>query len=144
MSITIETIEITKQGHPAMWESGGGYTNTGRATIITSAQGKKLQAVYTRRSGMLACENHALFVVDHNHVIIMVSHHRADFRIKIYQIVGLDLHSKKASLALRNEYSMGEWDIAPPATLNDAIAAAKDKALCYHCRSPHFIQEEEA
>ena len=27
-------IERTKKGYPAMWESGGGYTNTGEATII--------------------------------------------------------------------------------------------------------------
>lgn len=39
-------IEKTKKGYPAYWEAGGGYTNTGDATIIASGDGQPKKAVY--------------------------------------------------------------------------------------------------
>ncbi len=32
-------LEISRSGIPCLWESGGGYTNTGEAQIITDKQG---------------------------------------------------------------------------------------------------------
>lgn len=48
-------LTITKKGLPALWESGGGATNTGSATIIAGPNGEKLVPIYVRRSGHLSC-----------------------------------------------------------------------------------------
>ena len=52
-------IERTKKGYPAMWEAGGGFTNTGEATIIADKAGQPKKALYVRKRGPLANENHA-------------------------------------------------------------------------------------
>lgn len=80
-------VERTKKGYPALWECGGGYTNTGKATIIASAEGKKKKPVYIRRRGHLACAEHALFVIEKGDYVIEANHHREDFEISIYKII---------------------------------------------------------
>ena len=133
-------IEKTKKNLPAMWERGGGYTNTGEATIIAGPNGEKKRPVYIRRRGSLACDNHALFVVKPGDVVVKVSHHRRDFEIEIYKI--LDFEEETAVVEQVNSFSRGEWDKEPPTYLEQAVQAAMNKATCYHCRSPHFVKEE--
>lgn len=56
-------IEKTKKGFPCLWESGGGYINTGEATIIASPSGGPKKPVYIRNRGPLANGNHALIIL---------------------------------------------------------------------------------
>ena len=130
-------IERTKKGYPAMWEAGGGYTNTGYATIIAGVDGQRKKAVYVRKRGPLANEKHALIIVGVGDYIIEASHHRQDFEIRIWSID--QILEEEAQFALVNEYNQGEWEVDPPAFLQAAIQAAMNKATCYHCREPHFI-----
>ena len=132
-------IEKTKKGFPAMWEAGGGYTNTGYAVIIANADGSKKRPVYIRRRGPLACENHALCVVKPGDIVVEASHHRRDFEIRIWRID--QILEEEAQFTLVNEYSQGEWEADLPAFLEAAVQAAMKKATCYHCRMPHFIIE---
>jgi len=132
-------IERTKKGHPALWERGGGYTNTGEATIIAGPNGEKKKPIYIRRRGPLACENHALFVVKPGDVVVEANHHRRDFEIRVWCID--QILEEEAQLNLLHEFSMGEWGKEPPAYLEQAIQAAMEKATCYHCRGPHYIEE---
>ena len=77
-----ETVRIDRthgQKLPALWERGGGMTNTGGATIICGPQGRPKRPVYIRRAGHLACDDHALFVVRPGDHVIRASHHRGDF-----------------------------------------------------------------
>lgn len=211
-------IEKTKKGYPALWERGGGFTNTGEATIIASPSGAPKKPVYICRRGHLANREHALIVLEVGDYIISANHHREDFNIYIYkirqfktekfieekdyfifkeeiteeefkerykatyadyikgrssEISGLtryyelptgeycrkgwdclkeiEIYEKKvekkeatedlAIVEKMYEFSWGEWDKEPPAYLEAAIQAAKEKATCYHCREPHFIIE---
>lgn len=130
-------IEKTKKGYPAFWEGGGSYTNTGEATIIANKDGQPKKAVYVRSRGELANAHHALIILEKGDHIIDASHHREDFEIEIYKI--LDFEEKTAVVEQVNCFSMGEWDVELPTSLEAAVQAAMQKATCYHCRVPHFI-----
>ena len=79
-------IERTKKGFPALWEQGGGYTNTGEAIVIASSSGDPKKPVYIRRAGQLANREHALIVIQPGDVIIRANHHREDFNLEILQV----------------------------------------------------------
>ena len=76
----METLKIkiveSKRGIPCLWERGGGYSNTGEATLICDKDGWQKKAIYIRRSGSLACEEHALIPVKVGDVVVLASHHR--------------------------------------------------------------------
>lgn len=133
-------IERTKKGLPAMWECGGGFTNTGEAVIIANVDGTPKRPVYIRRRGSLACDNHALFVIREGDMVIEAEHHRRDFEIRVWRID--QILEEEAQLNLLHEFSWGEWDIDPPENLRAAVEAAMKKATCYHCREPHYIKTE--
>lgn len=132
-------IEKTKKNLPALWERGGGYTNTGEAVIIANGDGTAKRPIYIRRRGPLACENHALFVVKPGDIVVEASHHRRDFEIRVWCID--QILNEEAQLNLLHEFSLGEWDAELPAYLEAAVQAAMYKATCYHCRGPHFVIE---
>lgn len=136
------TIERTKKGLPALWEYGGGKTNTGNSQIIANADGSPKKPVYIRRSGTLANSDHALFIITPGDLIIQAYHHRKDFTIRVFRIAGIREDEDTAILEQIFLYDMGEWDIEPPEYLLPAIEAAREKATCYHCRSPHYIKTE--
>lgn len=86
-------VEVTKKGYPALWENGGGYTNTGESTIIADSNGKPKKPVYIRRRGHLANSDHALIIVEVGDYIVQANHHRKDFGINIYKIVNFETES---------------------------------------------------
>jgi hypothetical protein len=132
-------IELTKKGFPALWEEGGGATNTGNAIIVAGPQGEPLRPIYIRGWGPLACGQHALFVIREGYHVISVSRWRDDYKIEVFRITAIDVENKKATVELLCEFSQGEWDKEPPDSLSAAINAAIKKSKCYHCRSPHYI-----
>lgn len=84
-------IERTKRGYPAYWEAGGGFTNTGEATIIANKDGQPKEAIYIRRRGQLANSNHALVILEVGDYIIEADHHREDFQIGIYRVLDFEV-----------------------------------------------------
>ena len=135
-------IEVTKKGYPAYWESGGGYRNTGDATIVAGKSGQPKRAAYVRRRGSLANAPHALIVLEVGDFVIEAHHHREDFIIEVLEIQGFE-HNESEMFALVervNCFDRGEWDAELPAFLTDAVEAAVNKATCYHCREPHFVR----
>lgn len=134
-------VDKTKKGYPAYWEAGGGYTNTGYATIITTRDGQPKKAVYIRGRGELANSEHALVILEKGDHIIKTSHHRRDFTIKIFRILSFEKEKGEIYALIKqvNCFNMGEWDAELPAHLEAAVHAAVEKATCYHCREPHFI-----
>jgi len=134
-------IERTKKGFPCLWESGGGFTNTGEATIIAGKDGLPKKTLYVRRRGHLANEHHALVILEVGDYIIFANHHREDFEIEIFGVLDFE-EEKEETYAVTeriNYFSRGEWDAELPAFLEAAVEAAMEKATCYHCREPHFI-----
>lgn len=132
-------VEFTKRGYPALWEQGGGASNTGSATIIAGLNGEKLTPVYINGRGHLSCGSHALFIVKEGYHVISVNHHRGDYEIEIYKITSINKEEKTANIELLYEYSRGEWDKEYPEFLESALEAATDKASCYHCREVHYV-----
>lgn len=135
--------EVTKKGYPALWEKGGGRTNTGWARVIALPGGREPSPVYVRRRGELACLEHALIIVQPGYWVVETNHHRLDYSTHVYRVVGVDRDAAKIHLRLEYSYSNGEWDNDPPEFLLPAIEAAEAKARCYHCRSPHYVKEGE-
>ena len=131
-------IERTKSGIPCVWESGGGYTNTGVASIIAGKDGQPKKAIYVRKRGYLANGEHALIPISVGDYIIKADHHRGDFEVEIYKIV--EVQKEKALIKQVNYFSTGEWDAELPAYLETAVDTAIEKATCYHCREPHYIK----
>lgn len=140
--------DLTKRGLVSVWERGGGFSNTGRATIIARPDGTMPTAVYIRRRGMLACEEHALIPVHPGYFIIDSYHHHGDFEHTIYKVIRTftegEGDNKKGfiEVAQVNSFDQGEWD-APIANLEAAVAAAERKATSYHCRSAVYVVEKE-
>ena len=131
-------IERTRKGHPALWERGGGYSNTGVAQIICGERGEPLSPIYVRRRGHLANGSHALFVIRPGYHVIQADHHREDFYIKVLSVV--EIEGDEAICNLVSLYSEGEWEPPLPNYLTAAVKAAVEKATCYHCRSPHYVE----
>ena len=139
-------IEKTKKGYPAFWEAGGSYTSTGKAVIVTDKDGQPKKAVYVRsrsdQYGEVSNAHHALIILEKGDHIINVSHHRRNFEIEILRV--LDFEDKEGEVfaisAVEHVNYWGEWDKEPPIYLAAAVEAAKEKATCYHCRKPHFIE----
>lgn len=205
-------LEKTKKGYPAIWEEGGGYTNTGSATVVASADGSPKKPVYIRKRGDLACREHALIIVEKGDYIVQANHHRRDFEIYIYKVINIidEYHQEDrldlierinreefrqrygkdikelpklfryswdhyelpecpgivffhdiindyvnirkienitmvttyAEVELVNKFDCGEWEANDlDSSLAAVVDASKEKALCYHCRGPHYVQE---
>ncbi|HOK13510.1 MAG TPA: hypothetical protein PK007_01130 [Candidatus Kapabacteria bacterium] len=131
--------ETTKMGYHALWEAGGGATNTGEATIIASSDGKRKKPIYVKRAGHLANAQHALIVVEPEDIIIKSYHKRKDFWTRVFRIKSFD--GEFAIAELIYEFRDGKWNFYPPAYLQPAITACIEKATCYHCREPYYILE---
>ena len=136
--------DLTKRGLISLWECGGGYCNTGKATIIAKPDGTMPTAVYVRRRGQLACEEHALVPVHPCYYIIDSYHHRGDFSHEIWKVERTFIEGEKAYIEVSkvNSFDEGEWD-APLGNLEKAVAAAESKATSYHCRSAVYVVEKE-
>lgn len=152
-------LERTKKGLPALWEGGGGYSNTGDATLIAGPKGEKKTPLYIRRRGHLACAHHALFVVREGDIVVESSHHRGDFTHQVYRIVAI--RADEAEIELIAEFSCGQWDRgslghqleadlarmaageAPTMELSVAVQTAESKATAYHCRNAYYYKEKE-
>lgn len=138
-------LSISRTGIPCLWEGGGGWSNTGESVIIAGPDASPMKPIYTRKSGSLACSNHALIPVSVGSVVIEAQHHRRDFFISIWQIKSIE--DTAAEVEMIAEYSLGEWvfitEPHPEVTghLLAAVEAAQNKATCYHCREPHFIKK---
>jgi hypothetical protein len=108
-------LEKTKHGIPALWERGGGYSNTGNALIIADANGNAKPANYIKKRGELACNEHALIPVTTGDYIISADHHRGDFDIRVYRIAAITCMDScyTAEMELVNHFSEDEWDAEP-------------------------------
>lgn len=139
-------IPTTYRGHPALWESGGGRTNTGRAVVVAGAKGEPLAPLYVRSHGHLACGDHALLPVHEGSHIVQVWRWGEDFLISAARVLELypDMQGGwEARTLLVGLYEDGRWGPLLPEGLEEAVIAAVEKARCYHCRSPHYVLQGE-
>jgi hypothetical protein len=145
------TIDTTKRGFAAMWESGGGLTSGGSATIITGRNGEPRRPVYMPRGGHLACGNHALITVHEGFYIVHAGVSRGTRssasiqRIVKVSVKDIDGERWEATADVEevNTFSRGEWDKPLDEKFVPAVEAAFRKAGSYHCRSAYYIDTSE-
>jgi len=142
----IMNYEKTRKGLPALWESGGSMTNSGKSQIICGSNDERLKAIYIPRGGELSCGKHALIPIKIGDKVIIVSHQRKDFTIKIYQIKSIEKYEERLVMEAINTWQEGEWENDDDnSTLANSfsVQATMDKATCYHCREPHYILNDK-
>jgi len=132
--LAVFVCERTAKGFPALWEQGGGATNTGEAQIVTGPRGEKLKPIFVRTKGHRACGQHALFIVQPGYYIVSVwywNKQSPPYSISVYQIQKIIEFDKKLLAIAKIESS-------EKPELEEAVEAAVGKARCYHCRRPHY------
>ncbi|NLM21770.1 MAG: hypothetical protein GX207_08495 [Peptococcaceae bacterium] len=110
MKIKKIAIETTKKGYPAHWEQGGGYTNTGVATIIAGKNGEPKKPIYVRARGHLANGKHALIPLEIGDYIIEADHYRKNFYISVMKIVDIEEHNEKTLGNSIENLTVAEYD----------------------------------
>ena len=154
MSIERIRIHLTEHGIPCLWESGGGYTNTGSALIITTAEGEKKRALFIQRTGNRSCLEHALIPVRVGNCLVTFSYHRESHEAAIHRIIRIEqeegetwayteemAHSQGKSIDGPNKWVL-DWNIQRP-EFESAVAAAITKASRYHCREAVYCLPPE-
>jgi len=138
-------VEVTRKGYSALWESGGGASNTGSAFIIANADGSAPDALFVKTGGHLSNSDHALIIVKVGMKVISVSRHHADYHITIMSIEEIFEEDGKrfARCSTENFYYNGEWDNDLDSTIAEAVEAAKAKSESYHCRRPYWVKSQK-
>lgn len=150
-------IHKTKSGRPALWEEGGGMTNTGFATIVAGPRGEPLPALFINQRGHLACGQHALLPVRVGCLVIRAAIDRRRLSVGVYRITETKKNEDRFVATIWKEDELivptvlireglltpqGLAEMAWDDYRADAATAAIKKALCYHCREPHYILQE--
>lgn len=146
MTQTIEnttvSVRLTKSGSglPCLWESGGGFSSVGSATLITKRDGSKPQAIFIPRSGHLACVEHALIPVHPGYGVVNVRVSHGNLEGGTIGVVK-DIMDNFATVEVVASFRLGEWDSSVPTSVKPALEAAVAKASCRHCRSVYWAEE---
>lgn len=119
-------------------EHGGGMTNTGSSVIVCSFRGKKLTPYYIPQRGHLCNSTHAYFSVPN--VVVTIQGFRKDDNITI-SMHKVYVLGRIVQIVSEKVWS-GEIGVLPRMyeCYKPAAIAAKEKANCYHCRSPHYYE----
>lgn len=124
-------LTVSKSGIACLWESGGGWSNTGYATVIAGTHGEAKKAIYVKTHGDLACKDHALIPVKVGDYVINAENNRKEENIEVYQITGINLDRKIAEAASVEQM---------PAHLQEAVDACVAKSYDYHCCTPYYCK----
>lgn len=125
-------IQLSKTGITCLTEAGGSTSSTGEATIICNKEYNKKKAIYIFTKGDIACKDHAVIPIDKDDHVIYVERHNKTCSVYDFKII--DIIRNKVVLLLKNNKVVGT-DYEG----NNAIEAAIDKSLDYHCRQPYYI-----
>ena len=139
MDEKVMKITLSKKGIPCLWECGGGMSNTGEAIIICNKEGKPKMPIYIRQRGHLSNSDHALIPVMVGDVVIETNHHRNDHITKVWSIVEIKKDEETCNLSIISSFDNGEWDNENYMQYQEAIQAAWDKSMTYHCRKAFYI-----
>lgn len=137
-------------------ERGGGETEVGRSTIICGPSGEKLVPFKVVDSGHLANGTHALFGVKPNTFWVEIDALRSGDEYSVClteRFLSLSLDLSEQVLWHANDIVVetdGTWKRRNGKGLPEkveifrtAVQAAIDKANCYHCREPHYVQDRD-
>lgn len=135
-------LEVTNSNLPAIWETGGGWSNTGKVRIVTDRNGNPKTALCLRHR---CNEDHALFVLHQDDVIIEASRHRDEYAVKLWKVECISVADGKAAASayLLASFKEGCWNVKPHESFVAAINAAMDKTCTYHARNAVWYKERK-
>lgn len=135
-------------GYPWLSEEGGGRTKTGWAQVIASEKGEKLEGLRRPRH---ANDIHILFDLDrYENLLVIQAELQGGSKGRL--VLSMALVNISETFTLEENWLEPEnvffenlpYELAilRKPYLADAIDAAKEKCLCYHCRESHFSIEK--
>ena len=80
------TVELTRSGRVAVWEEGGGATNTGTAHLVAKKDGSPRRPYFIKKRGHLSCGQHALLPVVSGDYWVTVHRHKESYSLIIEQV----------------------------------------------------------
>lgn len=144
----IDKPEYRWQVNVVLTEHGGGFSNTGDATIICGVDGKPLQSV----GGLPKCgAAHARFFA-HAALVVQYWQHRGN-GFGTVSFIGIDRDARhRLGIVEKKLWSFDDnsedlivHDRMPNIDIpRDAIKSAQSKARCYHCRSAFYATGSSA
>ena len=121
-----EKVVKTASGQPAIWEEGGGMTNTGYAYIVAGLQGEKITPIYIKKRGQLSCGQHALFLLRPGMHLVIVVRTKNQYQSEVLRFNGIEF-----------------CKCIDPNFMQDVIEIAKEKTRHYHCRQAYYFKPKE-
>lgn len=129
-------IALTKNGMPALWECGGAMTNSANCVIIGDKNANRKKPVFIRTGGHLSNDNHALFILNKDDIVVVGTRAHGDYTFMILKYISFEKIKGDGigEFEVINHFSEGQWDSELEAKYNNIIEAAKTKMGKYHCR----------
>ena len=129
-------IALTKNGMPALWECGGAMTNSANCVIIGDKNANRKKPVFIRTGGHLSNDNHALFILNKDDIIVVGTRAHGDYTFMILKYISFEKIKGDGigEFEVINHYSEGQWDSEIEPKYSNILEAAKTKMSKYHCR----------
>ena len=129
-------ISLTKNGMPALWECGGAMTNSANCVIIGDRNANRKKPVFVRTGGHLSNDNHALFILNKDDIIIVGTRAHGDYTFMILKYISFEKIKGDGigEFEVLNHFSEGQWDSELEPKYSNILDAAKTKMGKYHCR----------
>lgn len=129
-------ISLTKSGMPAMWECGGAMTNSADCVIVGDKFAQRKKPVFIRTGGHLSNDNHALFILNKDDIIVVGTRAHSDYTFVILKYLSFEKINGNGigEFEVLNHFSEDQWDSELDSKFTDIIEAAKLKMKKYHCR----------
>nr|DAI24060.1 MAG TPA: hypothetical protein [Caudoviricetes sp.] len=129
-------IALTKNGMPALWECGGAMTNSANCVIIGDKNANRKKPVFIRTGGHLSNDNHALFILNKDDIVVVGTRAHGDYTFMILKYISFEKVKGDGigEFEVINHYSEGQWDSELEPKYSTILEAAKTKMSKYHCR----------
>lgn len=129
-------IALTKNGMPALWECGGAMANSANCVIIGDKNANRKKPVFIRTGGHLSNDNHALFILNKDDIIVVGTRAHGDYTFMILKYISFEKIKGDGigEFEVLNHYSEGQWDNELESKYSNILDAAKTKMSKYHCR----------
>lgn len=129
-------IALTKNGMPALWECGGAMTNSANCVIIGDKNANRKKPVFIRTGGHLSNDNHALFILNKDDIVVVGTRAHGDYTFMILKYISFEKVKGDGigEFEVLNHFSEGQWDSELESKYNTILEAAKTKMGKYHCR----------
>ncbi len=138
-------IERSRNDMPCLWESGGKYPVAAKVRIIAAPDGSRKKAIFVRKRGDLACQNHALIPIAVGDITVSMFRANIDVSGEVSYVRSIDFQDFATTQiaymftgTLIDDKLEGTWYPDLPPFLQPAVEAAFNKLQDYHCREVYY------